>query len=174
MKTNLTQTINWLKNCVSKDVDDILYDIGLSFNSCRDEPKKRRLIYHPGLILAINVINIIFVAINYYMNSTNELVAYALFDIDYFLGLKHRAKFTQLIAMTTVLFNQCIYYYNYKRGIEPSFLRIFQLMTGLFFHVTVSKVELCILSNVYYFLPLELHHVNKPSPLNFKGNGLFT
>ena len=78
-------------------------------NSCRDEPKKTRLIYHPGLILAINVIYITLVAINFYMNSTNELVAYALFDMDYFLGLNHRVKFTQLIAMTTVLFSQCVY-----------------------------------------------------------------
>ena len=31
-----------------------------------------------------------------------------------------------------------------------------------------------ILSNVYRFVPFELHHVNTPSPLKFKGEGLFT
>ena len=35
--------------------------------------------------------------------------------------------------------SQLVYYYNYKRGIKPTFVRVFQMMSGL---VTPSSVGL--------------------------------
>ena len=122
-------------------VDDISYYIGLSLNSCRDEPKKRRRFHNPILIMTINIIYIIMMIFSLYFNGTNELLSYALFDIDYLIGLHYKAKATQVIASITVLFSQCIYYYNYKRGIEPSFLRLFQVMTGSIAPFSVGLVD---------------------------------
>ena len=139
-------------------VDDILYDIGLSVNSCRDEPKKRRLIYHPLFILAILIIHVIQVVISLYLKTTNELAYFALLDFDYFIGLEHRVKINKLISIATILFSQCVYYYNHKRGIEPSFFRIFQMMSG---SITPSSVGLVNEKDVKYllFVTKKLHKI---------------
>ena len=114
-----------------KGVDDILYDIGLSLTSFREDHKKRKFFHNPELILVINLIYLTFGLVKFYLKSRNELASFALFDVDYFLGLNHKAKTCQIIMSITLLFTQSVYYYNYRRGIKTSFLRLFQIMTGV-------------------------------------------
>ena len=118
--------------------------------------KREDLFIKPIFILTTFIIHVVQVTINFYLKTTNELAYFALSDFDYFLGLDHRVKSIKLIGTTTVLFSQCVYYYNYKRGIKPSFLRIFKMMSGL---TTPSSVGLFEKVDVKYltFLTGKLH-----------------
>src|SRR5580704_9926325 len=60
-------------------------------------------------------------------------------DIGNYLELKIHANMLFSLGLIMSITSQFIYYYNYKRGIKPTFVRVFQMMSGL---VTPSSVGL--------------------------------
>ena len=71
-----------------ESVDDILYRIGLSFDSIRDRPK-RKLIDHP--LIALSLIVIIFhrkTNHNLSLSEENHLIFRALGSVGYFIGVR--------------------------------------------------------------------------------------
>ena len=111
-----------------ESVDDILYRIGLCFTSVRDQPKRRHF-YNPYFIftfLSLFLIRELFI-----ISLKNDELLKAFGSWDYMIGAKLMFGVVFILAAIIILSSQLIYYYNYRNGIKPTFLRVFQMMSGL-------------------------------------------
>ena len=111
-------------------IDDILYRIGLCLTSVRDRPK-RHIIDHPILVLIIMVLFIAQKVLIISLNEENDLAFRFLGACGYFIGLRQQLAIIFLLMSTLTVGSQLIYFYNYRNGIKPTHLRIFQMMSGL-------------------------------------------
>ena len=131
---------NWVntfdvKKCLPPEltvesVDDILYRIGLSFDSIRDRPK-RKLKDHPIFVLIVNLIILIKDIIAVSLEEENDIGFKIVGAYGYFIGLRKQMCLLSYLMTSLIAGSQLIYYYNYRNGIKPTFLRVFQMMSGL-------------------------------------------
>ena len=115
---------------VIEGVDDILYDIGLSLTSVRENQKKRMFIYNPRLLFAINIFILVTKLACLFIDDSNEFVLKLLGEGGQYYGIKNNVCSIICLATIIMLFSQWVYYNNYKHGIEPSFLKVFQMISG--------------------------------------------
>ena len=124
---------------VIEGVDDILFDIGLSLTSVRDQQKKRKFIHNPRMLLTINI----FIFVNrlscLFIDDSKEFILKLLGEAGQYYGIKNNLAIVACLGTIIMLFSQWVYYHNYKHGIEPSFLKVFRMISG---SVTPSSVGL--------------------------------
>ena len=130
---------------VIEGVDDILYDIGLSLTSIRELQKKRMLIHNPRMLLTINIFIFVNRLASLLIDDSNEFILKLLGESGMYYGIKNNLATIACLLIIIMLFSQWVYYNNYKHGIEPSFLKVFQIISG---SVTPSSVGLNIESDV--------------------------
>ena len=111
-------------------IDDILYRIGLCLTSIRDRPK-RHIIDHPIVVLIIIGIFLAERMIIIFIREDNEQALKILGAYGYFIGLRQELAAVFLLMTSLTVGSQLIYYINYRNGIKPTFLRVFQMMSGL-------------------------------------------
>ena len=118
-------------------IDDTLYDIGLSLTSLKDEPKKRRFIDHPLLIFLCLIIELMRSIVCIF--SKNKLLLVAFGDYGHVFGIQVTLHMNIIKALicTLCILSQLVYYYNYKKGVHPTFLRLFQMLAG-----TISPINM--------------------------------
>ena len=121
---------------VISSVDDLLYEIGLCLTSVRERPK-RRAIDSPVVIAVFNLVYLIQRITSITFECNHDQLLY-LGDFGHYLGSKHY-NLMLIVGGLIVMTSQLNYYYNYKRGIKPTFVRVFQMMSGL---VTPNSVGL--------------------------------
>ena len=115
-----------------ESVDDILYRIGLCLTSVRDRPKRPKL-FHPLIAFTyvlIFTIKEVFVLFLISLSSENKLLLAQILD---FHVIRAEGYCSGCVILTAILSlsSQLIYYNNYRKGIEPTFLHVFQMMSGL-------------------------------------------
>ena len=117
---------------IIEGIDDIMYSIGLSFKPTRDRQKRRNLFNNPIFILMMTLYycSTRVILITMVGNDQIELLL-ALGDYGHFFGLKNINNMFILNIEMIILSLQLVNYYNYKRGIESTFVRVFQMMSGL-------------------------------------------
>ena len=108
-------------------IDDILYSIGLSHESVRDRPK-RSTIHNPILIFVVVFTQLITKIMTYF--NDDEWTLLLLADFGHYLGIKYTISNDLIIVSSITIFMQSVYFYNYKRKIKPTFVRVFQVMSG--------------------------------------------
>ena len=111
-------------------VDDILYRIGLSFDSVRDQPKRAK-IFNPLIIFAFLTMFSIKEFITILLDEENDQTFEIIGSLGYLMGIRLYASIALLLFSILASSSQLIYYYNYRNGIKPTFLRVFQMMSGL-------------------------------------------
>ena len=116
------------EHLVVKDMDDVLYRIGLSHSSVKEQPK-RRLIDNPTFAFVITLIFMTEKVITYCLSEDNELVFRMLASTGHFLGIRLHDLFFILCSLLSLV-SQLIYYYNHKQRVRPTFLRLFRMMSG--------------------------------------------
>ena len=124
---------------VIEGVDDILYDIGLSFTSVRDHQKNRKFIHNPIMLTTINTFMLANKLSCLFIDESDELKLKLLGEAGHYFGIKNILCIMGCLVTIIMLFSQWVYYNNYKHGIEPSFLKVFQMISG---SVTPSSVGL--------------------------------
>ena len=111
-------------------VDDILYDIGLSSMSNRDEPRRRNWIHKPMTMFILNSIFILNTVINISIKTDQHTWAIYLGDLPYMMGMKLILNAMVFIAQSIVISMLMINYFNYKRNICHTFIRVFKMISG--------------------------------------------
>ena len=124
---------------VIPSAEDLLYDIGLCLTSVKEEPKPRKLLSRPKVIWIIEWIFFFQRFFSILIGQENRQALLILGDVGGYLGLKTNWNVLIIIAISIVISSQLNYYYNYKRGNNPTFLRVFRMMSGL---VTPASVGL--------------------------------
>jgi len=123
---------------VIPSVDDLLYEIGLCLTSVRERPK-RRAIDSPIVIAIVSIIMLITRIINIFNVNNNPIIFVLMGDVGRYFSMALHWNCSLFLANLMAFTSQLVYYYNYKRGIKPTFVRVFQMMSGL---VTPSSVGL--------------------------------
>ena len=113
-----------------ESVDDILYRIGLCFTSIRERPK-RSFIDNPFIVFTIISLFLIERLITISSAEDNHQLFVHLACFGYFLGVRKEFDLFFIMCSLMVLISQLINFYNYRKCIKPTFLRVFQMMAGL-------------------------------------------
>ena len=119
-------------------VDDILYRIGLCMTSMRERPIRRPL-DHPFCAFIVCTIFLVTKVITCSLSDDNRTIFLLLGSIEYLIGIRQHLDMFYILCSILGICSQLIYYYNYKMGITPTFLRLFQMMSGL----VPPKARLC-------------------------------
>ena len=108
-----------------------LYRIGLCLKRPKIKPLKRYPFSKPIFIAFIfwyYLLTNVLLLIN---NGKNESIVLIFGDFSQVIGFGIHFKLAVIIFFVFNISNQCIYYYNYCKGIEPTFLSVFEMMSGL-------------------------------------------
>ena len=125
-----------LPNMAIDSIEDILFSIGLCHQSVKDGTK-RSLFFNPKLILFIVINNLFMQTMSVF--TDDEFTHLLLNELGHGIGISFFNSILNIIFSLMTLFSQSVYYWNYKRGIEPTFVRVFQVMSG---SITPSSVGL--------------------------------
>ena len=118
------------RDMIAPNVDDILYRIGLCMTSVVERPIRLAL-DHPFCAFIITLLYLIQRLITCSLSDDNHMVFITLGSTGYLLGIRQHYDMFFILCSIFVLCSQLIYYYNYKKSITPTFLRLFQMMSGL-------------------------------------------
>jgi hypothetical protein len=110
-------------------IDNHLYRIGLSLIS--KNHKKRSRFYNPLLISSVNIICLIKCVVSLILSEENEKLLIINGDFAHFLGSKTHFNVAGLLIFLLTLIQQLIYYYNSKNDINPTYLKVYDMMSGL-------------------------------------------
>ena len=106
--------------------DELLYEIGLSFDSLRDVHKKRRKLYYPLVIMLFNMIMCAQKVAGLLIKDGYTLIALGCYG--YFYGINFHANMSIIFASVFITFCMTFNYINHRRQIVPTFLRLFQVI----------------------------------------------
>ena len=126
------------RELVTLSVDDLLYEIGLCLTSVRERPK-RRAIDSPIVIAIVCWLYMVLRIASILIDNNEHGWLLLVGSFGHYIGLKYHFNVFLIFGILLIITSQLIYYYNYKRGIKPTFVRVFQVMSGL---VTPSSVGL--------------------------------
>jgi hypothetical protein len=130
-----------------------LYRIGLNLFKINDQ--KRSIFNNPSLIFIINSIAIIKIIISLLMTEDNERISIIIGDFSHFLGLRIHINLTSCLFFLLALTSQLIYFYNYMKGIKPTYFKVFEMMSGLISPKSIgltNKEEIYKMLKVYKIL----------------------
>src|SRR5690242_337410 len=113
---------------VIPSVDDLLYEIGLCLTSVRERPK-RRAIDSPIVIAIVCWLYLFLRIASILIREDDHVWLMIMGEVGHYVGLKNHINIAFIIAVLMTITIQLIYYYNYKRGIKPTFVRVFQMMS---------------------------------------------
>ena len=144
--------------------DELLYDIGLSFDSLRDDHKKRRKLYYPLVIMLINMIMCGQKVAGLLIKDGHTLIAIGCYG--HFYGINFHANMAIIFASIFIAFCMTFNYINHRRKIRPTFLRLFQVILSNFNHdVTSNKISFNFLRLIEeYIISLDPPHPPPPTP----------
>ena len=123
-------------NMAIDSIEDVLYSIGLCHQSVR-EGNERSAYNSPKLISFVLITDILMQIISFF--TDDEIIHLMLNELSLGMGIASYVSVIIIILALMVLFSQSVYYWNHKRGIEPTFVRVFQVMSG---SITPSSVGL--------------------------------
>ena len=110
-------------------LDNHLYEIGLLPVSLRSDAKPRYL-NHPVTLFLVNLLFFITKFLCILTDNQNITMLIALGDFTHKFSTLNYMNIVYLLLCFMWFNSQLIYYYNHKRCIEPTFLRVFRVMSG--------------------------------------------
>jgi hypothetical protein len=89
------------------------------------------------------------------MTEDNERISIIIGDFSHFLGLRIHINLTSCLFFLLALTSQLIYFYNYMKGIKPTYFKVFEMMSGLISPKSIgltNKEEIYKMLKVYKIL----------------------
>lgn len=113
---------------VIPSADCLLYDIGLYLKPVSDRPKPRNLFNSPKVITTILTVYLLERIITLLVTEDHDYYLLLLGDIGRYFKMKQHWNLLNLLMACMALSLQFSFFYGYRRGFEPTFLRVFQVM----------------------------------------------
>ena len=110
-----------------ESIEDVLYYIGLSHHSVRDPPKRPK-INNPKFITTFVFVVMIMKVVSQF--TDDEITLVLLTEYSHYLGIKIYLNINTIFLSLIVLFTKANYFRNERRGVKPTFIRVFQVMSG--------------------------------------------
>ena len=115
-----------------------LYIRGLSH--IQNGPEKRHFIYNPKLIIGVLIThlikNIVLITTS---GDVNRRLVTVLADYNYYLKIQLVLNVVLILGNMLALSTLIIYWLNYNQGIAPTFLRVFDMISG---HISPKDIGL--------------------------------
>ena len=128
-RPQLDSTVCLPRGVAAPEFEDILYRIGLCMTSVKEEPFRRR-IDHPMVAFTIVSVFMIERIITCSLPEDNHFICTLLGSTGYFISIRQHFDLFFILLSILSLSSQIIYYVNYKKGVNPTFLRLFRMMSG--------------------------------------------
>ena len=133
MKTSIDLDKPLPQSLVIKSVDNELYRIGCLCRSPDQRngynyKKSRNLFHNPIVVNIVLIIQLIKSIIS--LISENKMLSIYLGDWITLTGIGYIGHVIALLVYSLSLISQLIHYNNDRRGVDPTFLRVLQLMTS--------------------------------------------
>ena len=145
-------------------MDQILYSIGLSFESNSVKPIKRRLIRNPYITIAYLTSFLMARLLSLFTNDSQTLLI--LGDVAYIINMRYSTSINVIICCSMAIMFQLIYYYNHKKGIKQTFIVVIQAICGSISVNSIgieNEVEIMKLKklalNIFYLLKLQNNYI---------------
>ena len=139
-----------LSKIMIKSADNQLYNSGV-FMEARPGVK-RSLLFSPRFIVICFIFYVIYNIIQFYfINEKFTKTQIVLGDWSSMIGNKYDFKITATLIVIMNLIIESIHYYNYRMAIEPTYLSVFEMMSGL---VTPHSIGLNDEKNVLQLLKI--------------------
>ena len=119
------------QNLIIKSAENKLLSIGLIYRTNNNSNVFRGILYNPLFIFTIISIVIIKLFIGLLLPEDNAYIFKIIGDFTYFLGIRIYCNIAGILWFSLAIISQLVYYYNYKNDIKPTFLKVFQMMSGL-------------------------------------------
>jgi len=116
-----------------------LYEFGVIVKPLTTHYTHRHWLSHPVIKVLIHLYYILMFIIFIVNNNHNKRLVIILGDYPTLLGVGFHLHFPALLYFIFNLFTVFIYYDNYWKGVKPTFLRVFAMLSGL---VTPNSVGL--------------------------------
>jgi hypothetical protein len=136
-------------NKILKSGDNHLYRIGLCHSS--NSNANRSKFHNPILISMINLILLIKNITSLVLPEEDERLLIIFGDFAHFLGIRIHLNIACGLYTLLSLTSQLMYYYNYKNGINPKFLKLFEMMSGLVSPKTIGLTNREVIYNLIKF-----------------------
>ena len=132
IKYNLSQPIP--RELRVRGADSHMYSIGLSLFKPQTNTK-RHILYHPFIVFIVILLTTVKQLIYVYLASNNitvPLIWHLYFgNYDHYLPGGNVANIMSSFGNLFCIYLQIINYINYRNGIKPTDLRVFQMISGL-------------------------------------------
>jgi hypothetical protein len=106
-----------------------LYRISLSFFP--NESKRRKKFRNPLLIALLNVIFLAKSVTSLLLTEENLDLFIILFDFTFFVNARIHFNICATVIIILKIISQILHYINYKKDLKPSYLKPFEMMSGL-------------------------------------------
>ena len=116
-------------NLVIKSAGSDLYRIGLSLFTLNGV--KRKFVYNPYFTSIITYGYTLKLFVSLLIHSNDRRVCLLLGDFPYFIGLQWHLGISCVLHGLVPVFSQTIHLWYYWKGIEPTYLRPFLMMSGM-------------------------------------------
>ena len=122
--------------CLSKElriesVANTVHNTGLHlFSKETKSYPKRKLFYTPIIIIAVFAVFTSKEVIIILLNEDNDRIFKILGSFGHLVGIRKEFSILFILLSIQAISIEFIYYYNYSKGTEPTFLRVFEMMSG--------------------------------------------
>ena len=116
---------------ITKSASNQLYRIGLLYTRSQyEQGATRSQIYHPKLINSILGIYLTQLTIVSFVPNEYRIIKIMFGDLAYLQGIPKHINIAVINFVILNILFRVLYYYNYKRGIKPTFLSLFDMFAG--------------------------------------------
>lgn len=110
-----------------ESIDDLLYRIGMSFESVKDSPKRN--CFNNSIMISIGYF--VYLILRFVSLGTDDPSVLAIIGDPFFnLGVKNVGNQGNILLVSFNLYMQAIYALNYKRKVKTIFVNVFQAISG--------------------------------------------
>jgi len=134
---------------ILNSAENRLYKIGLILRS--ETHEKRSIFYKPLLVFGVNIILIVKYIVSLLLNEENDELLIINGDFGHFFGAKVHLNVIVFLFVVLALISQLIHYYNYKNDIKQTYLKVFEMMSGL---VSPKSIGLTNKKEIYKLIKL--------------------
>ena len=116
------------EHLVIRSADDLLYSIGLCLQSVIERPK-RKAIYNPKLIAFVSWLHLMLRIASILLPEDSQWLP-LIGEMGRYFGMKFHLNLYLCLMNAFMIAFQLNFFYAYKRGMSPTFVRVFRMMSG--------------------------------------------
>ena len=116
------------EHLVIRSADDLLYSIGLCLQSVKEQPK-RKSIYNPKLIAFVFSLHLLLRIASILLPEDSQWLP-LIGELGRYFGMKFHFNLYMCLVNAFMIASQLNFFYAYKRGMSPTFIGVFRMMSG--------------------------------------------